>query len=271
MAGVRCLSFWFVCFLQCLCSCMVPVSLLVFALPPMSSLSFYRVFFVGLRYHSIPQFILGVLTFCSSGRCRRVESCAADRARCGARSRCGGAGATTALPPPSVSLRKMNSLNPLPASYHFFFTTVEPSVTSPVPRFPLGELTLTLLRRCRLLTLGGVWYAVATPREYHQGLIPSSVVRPQPVGLIHPSSVMAIRQLGSCQLRTPTSLTLPTLALTPLASLSGFFLLALFASLLLRKMYSTLRHQPTLLEPLVATCTPADVSLAPRYPASRIR
>lgn len=42
-------------------------------------------------------------------------------------------------------------------------------------------------------------YAVFSPVEYHQGLIPPSVVLPQAVGEVHPSTVMAVRQLGSCQ------------------------------------------------------------------------
>jgi len=51
----------------------------------------------------------------------------------------------------------------------------------------------------RALTLGGVAYAVFKPVEYHQGLIPPSVVAPQAGKEVHPSTVMAVRQLGSCE------------------------------------------------------------------------
>ena len=79
-----------------------------------------------------------------------------------------------------------------------------------------------------LAAVAGVIFAVFDPLKYHKDLIPISVAR-TPVD-VHPASLMAVRQLGSC-----------------------FFLLALFATFLLRAIHRNLSSQPVLLERLIAS------------------
>lgn len=78
---------------------------------------------------------------------------------------------------PSLQLNLCHTLHSsqiLPWHYYHFFTFVEPA-----------------------LTIGGAVYAIFSPRRYHLELIPSLVM----AGPItsHPASIMAIRQLGSCE------------------------------------------------------------------------
>ena len=73
-----------------------------------------------------------------------------------------------------------HSFDPFPTPYRLFFTVVEPAVT-----------------------LGGVVYAVFSPLEYHQNLIPPTTA-PIPLD-VHPASIMAVRQLGSCPFAVPLS------------------------------------------------------------------
>lgn len=74
----------------------------------------------------------------------------------------------------AVALLCRASLGVFPWYYHAFFTLVEPA-----------------------LTLGGAAWAIFSPDDYHRELIPVAVAAKP--SLIHPSSVMAVRQLGSCE------------------------------------------------------------------------
>ncbi|GAA5847655.1 hypothetical protein JCM3766R1_002440 [Sporobolomyces carnicolor] len=96
----------------------------------------------------------------------------------------------------------MTSNDPLPRAYFLFFAVVEP-----------------------VLTYIGAAYAALTPVEYFVALFPPSLKRPPLASALHPASVMATRQLGSC-----------------------FFLFALFGSVLLPTIRGSLRDQPEKLD-----------------------
>lgn len=69
--------------------------------------------------------------------------------------------------------------DPLPFPFDIFFTIVEPA-----------------------LTIGGAIWAWFGPVNYHESLIPETVVpKPSTMGVDpHTSTVMAVRQLGNCEL-----------------------------------------------------------------------
>ncbi|ORY67952.1 hypothetical protein BCR35DRAFT_308325 [Leucosporidium creatinivorum] len=97
----------------------------------------------------------------------------------------------------------IHSADIFPQPYHIFFGFVEPA-----------------------LTIGGAVYASFAPLPYHQELVPT-IVAARPL-LVHPASLMAVRQLGSC-----------------------FLLFALFATLFFNRVYKVLKPHPTLLEPVI--------------------
>ncbi|KDE02633.1 hypothetical protein MVLG_06819 [Microbotryum lychnidis-dioicae p1A1 Lamole] len=81
-----------------------------------------------------------------------------------------------------------------------------------------------------LLTIFGSIYATFSPLQYFKELVPIAVASPPLDINVHRAGIMAVRQLGSC-----------------------FFLIALVGSVFLRKMATTLKDQPQILESLVAT------------------
>lgn len=105
---------------------------------------------------------------------------------------------------------------------------------------------------CSALTVGGVIYAVFKPVEYHQGLIPPSVVAPELAERVHPSTIMAVRQLGSCKSIAIQSSVFRLRLM--LKFVLGFLLLALLASVFLRRTANVLRARPAELEAIVASC-----------------
>lgn len=93
----------------------------------------------------------------------------------------------------------------LPTPYYVFFSIVEP-----------------------LLTYLGAAYAIFTPSEYFVSLFPPSLQIPPKLAAIHPASIMATRQLGSC-----------------------FLLFALMGSILLPRVRNVLAGKPKELESFV--------------------
>ncbi|GAA5992493.1 hypothetical protein JCM5350_003495 [Sporobolomyces pararoseus] len=98
-----------------------------------------------------------------------------------------------------------SSSSPLPTPYFVFFSLVEP-----------------------LLTYIGAAYAIFTPTEYFVSLFPPSLRPPPVLASIHPASIMATRQLGSC-----------------------YFLFALMGSVMLPRVNSVLKDKPKELEKFV--------------------
>ncbi|GAA5912758.1 uncharacterized protein JCM6883_006224 [Sporobolomyces salmoneus] len=96
-------------------------------------------------------------------------------------------------------------MDPLPTPYFLFFSVVEP-----------------------FLTYLGAAYAVFTPVEYFVALYPPLLKAPPVGSKVHPASVMATRQLGSC-----------------------FFLFALMGSIMLPRVRNLLKDQPRVLESFV--------------------
>ncbi|GAA5886856.1 hypothetical protein JCM16303_006735 [Sporobolomyces ruberrimus] len=88
--------------------------------------------------------------------------------------------------------------DPLPRPYFLFFSLVEP-----------------------LLTYIGSIYATLSPSTYFTSLYPPSLYPPPLVHAIHPASIMATRQLGSC-----------------------FFLFALMGSIMLPRVRNVLNDKP---------------------------
>lgn len=86
------------------------------------------------------------------------------------------------------------SFNPFPPAYQFFFCTVEVRSASPLPSFLQADRPPP---HQPALTIGGVLFSVFAPLKYHQDLIPTSVASTP--SNVHPASLMAVRQLGSCR------------------------------------------------------------------------
>ncbi|GAA5961451.1 hypothetical protein JCM3765_003585 [Sporobolomyces pararoseus] len=100
-----------------------------------------------------------------------------------------------------------SSNSPLPTPYFVFFSVVEP-----------------------LLTYIGAAYAIFTPSEYFISLFPPSLRLPPVLSSIHPASIMATRQLGSC-----------------------FFLFALMGSCMLPRVRNVLKDKPKEMEKFAET------------------
>ncbi|GAA5937534.1 hypothetical protein JCM1841_000210 [Sporobolomyces salmonicolor] len=95
--------------------------------------------------------------------------------------------------------------SPLPTPYYLFFSLLEP-----------------------FLTYCGAAYAIFTPLPYFVSLFPASIIPAPLIKAVHPASIMATRQLGSC-----------------------FFLFALMGSIMLPRVRKALEARPNEMELVV--------------------